>query len=123
MDIGHAALASHGTMSAEEPRSGTAYEDLYPYHAELCALSELRKKPGFGVPLRSGIGGHSLLYLNGVRLDRAQATRRSGSARRMRRQNGMASASASIRITGTPTGWPRRGEIFCGAARWHPASG
>ena len=71
MGIGHVALASHGTMSADEPRSGTAYEDLYPYHAELCALSELRKKPGFGVPLRSGMGGHSLLYLNGVRLDRA----------------------------------------------------
>ena len=31
---------------------------------------EIRKKPGFGVPLRSGIGGHSVLYLNGVRRDR-----------------------------------------------------
>jgi len=47
-----------------------AYEDFYPYYAEFSALSELRKKPGFGAPLRSGIGGHSLLYLNGVRLDR-----------------------------------------------------
>jgi len=47
-----------------------AYEDFYPYYAEFCALSELRKKPGFGAPLRSGRGGHSLLYLNGVRLDR-----------------------------------------------------
>lgn len=45
------------------------YEDIIPYYAELCALSELRKKPGFGVPLRSGIGGHLLLYLNGVRVD------------------------------------------------------
>ena len=27
-----------------------AYEDIVPYYAELCALSELRKKPGFGVP-------------------------------------------------------------------------
>lgn len=48
-----------------------AYEDVYPYYAELCALSELRKKPGFGAALQSGIGGHALLYLNGVRLDRA----------------------------------------------------
>jgi len=46
------------------------YEDFYPYYAEFSALSELRKIPGFGVPLQSGIGGHSLLYLNGVRLDR-----------------------------------------------------
>ena len=51
---------------------GGAYERFYPYYAELCALSELRKKPGFGIPLRSGMGGHSLLYLNGVRLDRGQ---------------------------------------------------
>ncbi|GLR66121.1 hypothetical protein GCM10010909_07990 [Acidocella aquatica] len=51
---------------------GAAYEQFYPYYAELCALSELRKKPGFGIPLRSGMGGHSLLYLNGVRLDRTQ---------------------------------------------------
>jgi hypothetical protein len=47
------------------------YQQLYPYYAELCALSEIRKKPGFGVPLRSGIGGHSILYLNGVCRDRA----------------------------------------------------
>jgi len=46
------------------------YAGLYPYYAELCALSELRKKPGHGVRVRSGWGGHSLLYLNGVRLDR-----------------------------------------------------
>lgn len=56
-------------------RSGAAvddalYERLYPYYAELCALSEIRKKPGFGVQFRSGMGGHSLLYLSGVRLDR-----------------------------------------------------
>lgn len=44
-----------------------AYDRLFPYHAELCALSELRKKPGFGVPVQSGIGGHCILYLNGVR--------------------------------------------------------
>jgi hypothetical protein len=49
----------------------TAYEDIVPYYAELCALSELRKKPGFGVPLSSGMGGHLLLYLNGVRVDRS----------------------------------------------------
>ena len=50
--------------------SAPAYEDLFPYYAELCALSELRKKPGFGAPIRSGMGGHSLLYLNGVRVRR-----------------------------------------------------
>ena len=49
-----------------------SYEDIFPYYAELCALSELRKKPGFGVPLRSGMGGHLLLYLNGVRVRRDQ---------------------------------------------------
>jgi hypothetical protein len=48
-----------------------AYHQAFPYYAELCALSEIRKKPGFDVPLRSGIGGHALLYLNGVRRDRS----------------------------------------------------
>ena len=52
------------------PTKAPAYEDMFPYYAELCALSELRKNPGFGVPLRSGMGGHLLLYLNGVRLRR-----------------------------------------------------
>ena len=72
--IGHVALATSditSTARAAQPMSGTVYEDFFPYYAELCALSELRKKPGFGAPLRSGVGGHSLLYLNGVRVDRA----------------------------------------------------
>ncbi|MDE2239371.1 MAG: hypothetical protein KGJ73_05505 [Rhodospirillales bacterium] len=62
------------THQPEAPRQPEApsYEDIFPYYAELCALSELRKKPGFGVPLRSGIGGHLLLYLNGVRVKRNQ---------------------------------------------------
>lgn len=46
------------------------YGRYFPYYAELCALSEIRKKPGFGVPVRSGMGGHSLLYLSGVCRDR-----------------------------------------------------
>ena len=45
----------------------TALDDpTTPYYAELCALTEIRKKPGDGVPLHSGIGGHAILYLNGV---------------------------------------------------------
>jgi hypothetical protein len=63
---GAARFGSDETASMEEG----AYDRLYPYHAELCAVSELRKKPGFGVPIRSGRGGHCLLYLNGVRRDR-----------------------------------------------------
>ena len=47
------------------------YAGFFPYYAEVCALSELRKKRGHGVLVRSGMGGHSLLYLNGVGLDRA----------------------------------------------------
>ncbi|MDE1896167.1 MAG: hypothetical protein KGH91_03725 [Rhodospirillales bacterium] len=55
---------------APSPPQAPSYEDIFPYYAELCALSELRKKPGYGVPLRSGMGGHLLLYLNGVRVRR-----------------------------------------------------
>lgn len=57
--------------AAPPPIDEAAYAEAHPYYAELCALSELRKKPGFGAELQSGIGGHCLLYLNGVRLDRS----------------------------------------------------
>jgi hypothetical protein len=57
-------------IDAPRPSAAPSYEEIFPYYAELCALSELRKKAGFGVPISSGIGGHSLLYLNGVRVRR-----------------------------------------------------
>lgn len=57
------------TIGRSASAEDALYDRFYPYYAEVCALSEIRKRPGFGVPLRSGIGGHSLLYLNGVRLD------------------------------------------------------
>ncbi|WP_308389617.1 hypothetical protein [Acidithiobacillus sp. AMEEHan] len=46
------------------------YASFFPYYAEFSALSEFRKKPGVGIELSSGIGGHSVLYLNGVKVDR-----------------------------------------------------
>lgn len=57
-------------VASAAARPPVAYEDVVPYYAELSALSELRKKPGFGVPLQSGRGGHMLLYLNGIRVNR-----------------------------------------------------
>jgi hypothetical protein len=48
------------------------YGSLYPYYAELCAVSEFKKKPGFGVEVTSGgPGGHEVLYLNGACRDQA----------------------------------------------------
>jgi hypothetical protein len=44
----------------------TAYTALNPYYLEFCALSEIRKKPGYGADIRGGIGGHSTIYLNGA---------------------------------------------------------
>jgi hypothetical protein len=58
-------------IPAAPPRKAARYEDFYPYYAELSALTELRKHPGFSVPLASGVGGHLLFYLNGVRQDRS----------------------------------------------------
>src|SRR4051812_23756005 len=47
------------------------YGRLFPYYAELCALSEIDKKKGAGVDIGSGgPGGHAVLYLNGVCRDR-----------------------------------------------------
>ena len=56
-----------GTAS---PHAAALYDQFFPYYAEICALSEIRKKPGAEVDFRSGMGGHSLLYLSGVRRDR-----------------------------------------------------
>ncbi len=47
------------------------YAQAFPYYAEVSALTGIAKKPGIGVKLHSGIGGHTLLYLNGVRRDRS----------------------------------------------------
>lgn len=48
-----------------------AYASLYPYYAEFCAVSQIKKKPGFGADTSGGPGGHSVFYLNGVCRDRA----------------------------------------------------
>jgi hypothetical protein len=63
------ALAACSTAHIDRvPAAGVerVYDQLYPYYAEICAVSELKKKPGFGIPISSGMGGHSIIYLNGV---------------------------------------------------------
>lgn len=43
------------------------YATAYPLYAELCALSQFRKRPGFEPPIiGGGFGGHEVLYLNGA---------------------------------------------------------
>jgi hypothetical protein len=42
------------------------YTSFFPYYAEYCAVSQLKKRAGFGTDPSSGIGGHSVFYLNGV---------------------------------------------------------
>jgi hypothetical protein len=69
--IGLAACSTTHMDTAPTAASERAYSALYPYYAEICALSELKKKPGFGVSLDSGAGGHAVLYLNGVCRDGA----------------------------------------------------
>ncbi len=74
MHIGRIARAIRDPVrfdaAAAAVNESALYDRLYPYHAELCALSEIRKRPGFGAEFSSGPGGHSLLYLSGVCLDR-----------------------------------------------------
>src|SRR4051812_14278721 len=53
------------------PADDRLYAELYPYYAEFCAVSQIRKKPGFGADTSGGPGGHSVLYLNGVCRDRS----------------------------------------------------
>ncbi|MDE8346030.1 MAG: hypothetical protein POH28_07650, partial [Acidocella sp.] len=55
---------------AQIQKDDAVYGEIFPYYAELSALTEIKKRPGYGVPLHSGIGGHSILYLHGVCRDR-----------------------------------------------------
>ncbi len=48
------------------PRGADGYADQYPFYAEFCALSQIKKKPGFGANIRGEIGGHAVFYLNGA---------------------------------------------------------
>jgi hypothetical protein len=50
------------------------YTALYPYYVEACAVSQIKKKPGFGADIRGGPGGHAVVYLNGVCREADSAT-------------------------------------------------
>jgi len=43
-----------------------AYAEQHPYYAEFCALSQIKKKRGYGADIRGEIGGHAVFYLNGA---------------------------------------------------------
>jgi hypothetical protein len=47
-----------------DPEAG--YASAFPRYAEFCALSQIKKRPGFGAEIRGEIGGHAVLYLNGA---------------------------------------------------------
>ena len=65
-------LSACSASNFETPGPITAkplYQSMFPYYAELCAVSQIRKKPGFGPDISGGPGGHSVLFLSGVCLD------------------------------------------------------
>src|SRR5487761_1673069 len=75
MGFGRNALAVRAPVGSYRVAAATVgnealYQRIYPYYAEICALSEIRKRPGFGAEFSSGMGGHSILYLSGVCRDR-----------------------------------------------------
>src|SRR5579871_3204829 len=72
-----AALGACAPLEPPVPREPpeAEYVALFPYYAESCAVSQILKKPGFGADIRGGVGGHAVLYLNGVCRDPASSTR------------------------------------------------
>ena len=68
------ALALAGCAAARFDQPGASNEPAYaaqhPTYAEYCALSQIKKKPGFGADIRGEIGGHAVFYLNGACLVR-----------------------------------------------------
>lgn len=57
------------TTSSDEEQ----YRKIYPYYAELCAVSRLGKTEGFGADLTSAFGGHGVLYLHRVCRKKSEA--------------------------------------------------
>ena len=43
-----------------------AYRAAHPDYAEYCALTQIKKKPGFGFEVRGEIGGHAVFFLQGA---------------------------------------------------------
>ncbi len=68
------ALCAGGCATLQPPAplepEEAEYTRIFPYYAEACAVSQIKKKPGFGAEIRGGPGGHAVMYLNGVCLDR-----------------------------------------------------
>ena len=56
------AVADFGPLG----ESQASYAAQHRYFAEFCALSQIKKKQGFGADIRGEIGGHSVFYLNGA---------------------------------------------------------
>lgn len=56
------AVADFGPLG----ESQASYAAQHQYFAEFCALSQIKKKAGFGADIRGEIGGHSVFYLNGA---------------------------------------------------------
>ncbi len=60
-------LAACATARFDQAGADEAdYAAQHPFYAEFCALSQIKKKPGFGADIRGEIGGHAVFYLNGA---------------------------------------------------------
>ena len=64
-------VSACATARFDLPGAGdeAGYAARHPYYAEFCALSQIKKKPGYGADIRGEIGGHAVFYLNGACLD------------------------------------------------------
>ena len=56
------AVADFGPRGEDQ----ASYAAQHRYFAEFCALSQIKKKSGFGAEIRGEIGGHSVFFLNGA---------------------------------------------------------
>ncbi len=68
--LGGCALARFDARGASDE---AAYVAEHPLYAEFCALSQIKKRVGFGADIRGEIGGHAVFYLNGACLQKGAA--------------------------------------------------
>src|SRR5258708_20228363 len=60
--IGIAACSTAHIDTGATAAAEALYDSLYPDYAEICAVSELKKKPGSPVDIRTPLAAHPTLY-------------------------------------------------------------
>ncbi|OFZ54780.1 MAG: hypothetical protein A2428_17290 [Bdellovibrionales bacterium RIFOXYC1_FULL_54_43] len=90
---------------ASTPAASALYDEVYPIYAEFCAATRIEKRPGFGLPVKGGIGGHGVIYLQGACRDKSSPYPRIQVCRDFDRTAGMTGVGVSVNSDFVNVNW------------------